>query len=105
MKNVIKTKIVGISHHQSVVAEISPGEELELRRDKLNPFDINAIQVISPKTGHQLGFIQRFLAFELASALDNGVKVRCTVIAITGNDTHTNKGVNVELKVGEVEVA
>ena len=49
----------------------APGRPLELRRDKANEYDANAIAVHVPG-GDQLGFVPRELAAELASELDAG---------------------------------
>jgi hypothetical protein len=58
-------------HHAKALAAVSaaPGDPLELRRDRANAHDANAIAV---HAGEQLGWVPRELAAELAPALDGG---------------------------------
>ena len=97
MKNIIKTKVVGISFHQDVVSEISPGDELFLVRED-NWHDPNAIKVLS-KSKKQLGYVRRTLAFDVAKAMNEGVAVKCFALMITGKG-FSLKGINIEIQVG-----
>ena len=65
--------VAGAGQHHAealVAAVIEPGSPLELRRDRNNEHDPNAIQVLS--NGAQLGWVPRELAEELAPKLDAG---------------------------------
>jgi hypothetical protein len=57
-----------------VAAEaVGPGQALELRRDATNEHDANAIAVYpGGGGGHQVGWVPRELAAELAPELDAG---------------------------------
>ena len=59
-------------HHADALATeaAAPGAVLELRRDRTNPHDANAIAVCGG--GAQLGWVPRELAAELAPELDAG---------------------------------
>lgn len=97
MTNVINSKVAGISLHQEVVSELGPGTELVLEREKENQFDSNAIKILT-KTGRHLGYVRKALAKDLARLIDTGVKVKCFVSVVTG-ENHSTKGVNLELRV------
>jgi hypothetical protein len=60
-------------HHAEAIASsdaVAPGSELELRRDRDNEHDPNAIAVYAG--GEQVGWVPRELAAELAPRLDQG---------------------------------
>ena len=61
-------------HHAEALATdaVAPGRPLELRRDRDNPHDPNAIQVHPGDGGDQVGWVPRELAAELAAELDAG---------------------------------
>ena len=61
-------------HHAEALATdaVAPGRPLELRRDRDNPHDANAIQVHPGDGGDQVGWVPRELAAELAADLDAG---------------------------------
>jgi HIRAN domain len=72
-------RVVGVAgagrHHASAVATeaAEPGRALELRRDRANPHDENAIAVHGGDGGgEQLGWVPREVAAELAPDLDEG---------------------------------
>lgn len=98
MKNVIKSKIAGISLHQDVVSEISPGDELFLVREPDNCYDENAVSILS-SSKKQLGYVNRKLAFDVARAMDEGVAVKCFACTVTGAG-HLLKGINIEIQLG-----
>ncbi|HZN88258.1 MAG TPA: HIRAN domain-containing protein [Thermoleophilaceae bacterium] len=55
--------------------QAAPGRPLELRRDRDNPHDPNAVAVHLAGTGaEQVGFVPRELAVELAPELDEGTE-------------------------------
>ncbi len=89
------TKIVGVSFEgrQSAVATLMPEEELSLVRDRENPYDSQAIQVVR-KTGEQVGFIRKQIARVLAPLMDSGVTYKATLMQVTG-DTKSTRGANI----------
>ena len=63
----------GLHHAEALANEaVAPGERLELRRDRDNPHDENAIAVHPEGGGEQVGWVPRELAAELAPELDEG---------------------------------
>jgi hypothetical protein len=71
-------RVVGVAgagrHHADALASAAaePGRRLELRRDRANPHDPNAIAVHGDGGGEQLGWVPREVAAELAPELDQG---------------------------------
>ena len=61
----------GRHHGDALQGDVGPGTVLELRRDRENEHDANAIAVDAPG-GAMLGFVPRAVAEELAPALDDG---------------------------------
>ena len=81
------TKVVGVTFdgRQAVVAILQVGEEILCRREPTNPYDDNAIRV-ERLDGKQIGFINRFLAADLAPRFDaHGEPVPGTVTQLTGS--------------------
>ncbi len=89
------TKIVGVSFdgRQNAVATLSSEEELSLVRDRENPYDSQAIQVVRT-TGEQVGFIRKQIARVLAPLMDSGVTYKATVMQVTG-DAKSTRGANI----------
>ena len=88
------TKVVGVSFEgrQDVVAALRPGEAVELRRDRANRFDPNAIGVWFGAL--QLGFIRREIAARIAPNVDAGERYGAEVTAVTGGGTRSF-GINI----------
>lgn len=83
---IIETKVVGVTYEgrQAVVAQLSVGEEVRLRREPTNPYDRNAIRV-ERLNGQQIGYISRWQAAMWASLLDNhGGTLPATVTELMG---------------------
>jgi len=83
----ICTKVAGVTFdgRQAVVARLCVGEEIQLRREPANPFDPNAIRV-ERLDGHQIGFLNRHLAAQLAPFFDARNRlVIAWVHCLTGN--------------------
>jgi len=83
----IETKVVGVTFEgrQEVVAKLQVGEKILCRREPTNPFDDNAIRV-ERLDGEQIGFINRFLAADLAMIFDTqGEPVPGSVTQLTGS--------------------
>jgi HIRAN domain-containing protein len=57
-------------HHADALETVELGAPLALRRDPGNEHDPNAIQVLAGE--HQIGWVPRELAAELAPAIDSG---------------------------------
>ena len=98
----IETKVVGVTFEgrQAVVAQLTAGESVLLRREPSNPYDPNAIRV-ERRNGQQIGYIDRHLAANLAPEFDkNGDSVPATINEITGGyDRYSNLGVRLEFLV------
>ncbi|MFC2053486.1 HIRAN domain-containing protein [Chloroflexota bacterium] len=83
----IETTVVGVTFEgrQAVVAKLQVCEEILCRREPANPYDDNAIKV-ERLDGDQIGYINRFLAADLAPIFDaHGRPVTGTVTRITGS--------------------
>ena len=67
----ICTRVAGVTFdgRQSVVARLSIGEEILLKREPTNPYDHNAIRV-ECQNGWQIGYLNRHLAVTLAPFFD-----------------------------------
>jgi cold shock CspA family protein len=83
----IEVNVVGVTYEgrQKVVAQMTMGEEILLRREPDNPYDCNAIAV-DRMNGQQTGYISRQTAAWLSRQLDNCKKpVTGIVTELTGN--------------------
>jgi hypothetical protein len=73
----IETTIVGTKFRgksaMTILAALRPGQRLELRRERQNKHDRNAVAIYYE--GEHLGFIPRHDNAELAAALDRGEKL------------------------------
>ena len=98
-ENEFNTKVVGVTFEgrQRYIRRMSVGEDVTLERDPSNIHDKNAIKVIN-KGGYQIGFISRDLAEKMAPNMDNGIKYKAEVSAITGTNPGDNFGVNLLIK-------
>jgi hypothetical protein len=67
----ICTRVVGVTFNgrQAAIARLFAGEEILLKREPTNPYDINAIRV-ERSDGQQIGYINRYLAATLATSFD-----------------------------------
>ena len=82
----INTRAVGVSfgNRQQLIAKLEVGEEIILRREPLNAFDPNAIR-LERKNGTQFGFINKYLAEELAPIFDAyGTPIKGVVSKLIG---------------------
>ena len=82
----IETNVVGVTYEnrQSVVAQLTEGEQLWLLREPHNPYDRNAIRV-ERQNGQQIGYLSREFATSLAPEFDRyGKSVPALVIGIVG---------------------
>ena len=79
-------RVVGVTFdgRQAVVAKLTSGEPVALKREPTNPYDRNAIMVVR-LTGEQIGYIDRFTAARIAPRLDRlGGSVNGAVTRISG---------------------
>lgn len=101
-KNIIHTKIVGVSFcncdgksRQDLLKLTLPDDKLTLKRDPYNKYDNNCINVCN-QHGFILGHLSKELAAKLASRMDNNLKLTSRVLAVTGgNDKYY--GCNIEI--------
>jgi len=107
----IHTKVFGVTYdgRQAIVASLSCGDPVVLRRVPSNPFDKNAIRVEKP-SGAQIGFLSKELAASLAPQFDRlgnpingtvsekrggngysyGISVRFSILSVNGKvDNHS----------------
>ena len=81
------TRVAGVTFdgRQSVIARLSIGENILLRREPTNPYDPNAISV-ECQNGWQIGYLNRHLAAMLAPFFDTYQQtVHGNVHCITGS--------------------
>ncbi|HYL26372.1 MAG TPA: DEAD/DEAH box helicase, partial [Candidatus Nitrosotalea sp.] len=78
------TKIAGVSFEgrQDIIAGLRSGAPLELRRERENPHDKNAIAVHYGAL--QIGFLKKQLAAHIAPLLDAGARYRARIASLTG---------------------
>ena len=91
-------RVVGVTFdgRQAVVAKLTSGEPVALKREPTNPYDRNAIMVVR-LTGEQFGYIDRFTAARIAYRLDRlGCGVNGAVTRISGMSyPHGSLGVQI----------
>lgn len=97
------SKLVGVTFdkRQDVIPTLHDGEELTLVREPNNPFDTNAIRVLT-KDGRDVGHIRKEIAAEISPIMDKGESYRCTVTSVTGGGEHSY-GVNILMVKGVPE--
>ena len=82
---------------QDILALMKPEEELQLVREKNNPFDQNAIQVFYKDT--MLGYIAKELAHDLAPSMDAGIEIKAFVKEVTGGTPKApTRGLNIRME-------
>jgi single-stranded-DNA-specific exonuclease len=88
------TKVVGVSFEgrQDIVAGLTDGAALDVRRDADNPHDANAVAVFYGTL--QIGFLRRAIAARVAPKIDAGERYTATVTAVTGGGTRSF-GINI----------
>jgi hypothetical protein len=83
----ICTRVAGVTFEgrQSVIARLSIGEEVLIKREPTNPFDHNAVS-IERVNGQQIGYLNRHLAATLAPFFDaHRQSVHGNVYCLTGS--------------------
>jgi len=100
---VMDTKVVGVSKENSdgtsrqqiIVREVAENDPLQLVLEPDNPFDPNAVQVLS-KFGHQIGYLGRDVAERVRMALLNEVNVTVKASWVSG-DKMMGVGLRIEM--------
>lgn len=105
----IETKTAGVTHgnRQKLLARLTryaPEEiTIQLQREKNNPADENAVQVVAAVRGKGsavMGYLNRQLAAAIAPLLDKGKRVVSAFKAITGGEEYfLNYGLNISIAV------
>jgi len=73
------------------------GDKLVLKREPENIYDNNAIAILT-NSGQQIGHINRIIAADIASLIDDGnLSVQCEISNITGRENNKNRGCNIKL--------
>ncbi|CUX42714.1 HIRAN domain protein [Clostridium sp. C105KSO15] len=90
------TKVAGVTYdnRQQYVKQCYNGQQLDLVRDKFNPYDKNAIAIYAGD--NQVGFLSKELAQKLAPKMDSGIIYECFVECVTG-ETHNINGLNIKI--------
>ena len=105
----IETKTAGVTHgnRQKLLARLAryaPEDiTIQLQREKNNPADENAVQVVAAVRGKGpavMGYLNRQLAAAIAPLLDKGKRVVSAFKAITGGEEYfLNYGLNISIAV------
>ena len=85
--SLICTRVAGVTFdgRQSIVAQLSIGEQILLIQEPTNYYDHNAIRV-ERKKGQQIGYLNRFLAANLVRFFDtHNEPVSANVQCLTGS--------------------
>lgn len=74
------TRVVGLGYENraAYLKSLHPGNTVFLIREPDNPYDENAITVVTPK-GEMLGYLRRTLAEILAPQMDRGLELNASV--------------------------
>ncbi len=88
---VYETKVVGVSKENSdgssrqlfIRQEVSEDDKLTLEAEPSNPYDSNAIKVIT-KNGNQIGYLSKEMAEKVKPALDNQTEIHVTAKWVNG---------------------
>ena len=92
---VSKTNEDGTSRQEIIRNEVAEEDKLQLEAEPSNPFDPNAIKVLS-KHGHQIGYLSKELAEKVLPAIINDAEIHVTVKWVNG-DHVLGVGLRIEL--------
>lgn len=90
------SKVVGTTFYpENNLSILTEGQELMLIREKDNKYDANAIAIYADfeKKAHQIGYVKKELAEEMAKIIDSGHIIMAEITNITGGGEY-NIGVN-----------
>ena len=111
MNATILTKVAGVTFYntgantenrQQIIAELlhngilKKNTELDLKRVPDNPYDPNAVAVISPD-GRQLGFLPRDVAKEVSPNIAKGVCYRAQIVNVVGGGAGSVYGIDLKI--------
>lgn len=91
----------GNSRQEIIRKELKVGDMLFLDREPKNPYDRNAIAVVTSDNEKKIGYINSELASRLAPLMDRGHFIDCCVADITGGAPGESFGVNIRLTVND----
>ena len=94
------TKVVGVTFEgrQSVVATLSAGQALTIRRDATNVADPNALEVLDAD-GAKVGYLRRQISAALAPVIDaHEATYTAVVCEVTGGTQGKALGVNIQVR-------
>jgi len=100
---VYETKVVGVSKdnedgtsRQAIIkAEVAEEDKLQLEAEPSNPYDPNAVKVLSPK-GNQIGYLNKEMAETVKPALDHATEIHVTARWVNG-EKMLGVGLRIEL--------
>ena len=100
---VYDTKVVGVSkanadgtsRQQFIREEVEEADKLTLEAEPNNPYDANAIKVLSPE-GNQIGYLSMEMAEKVKPALDNQTEIHVTAKWVNG-EKMLGVGLRIEL--------
>jgi len=98
-----ESKVVGVSQsnadgssrQQNIIREVRENAPLYLETEPSNPFDPNAIKVLSGQK-NQIGYLNKGLAAKVKPALDNQAEVIAKATWVSGEKT---KGVGIRIEL------
>lgn len=100
---VYDTKVVGVSkdnedgssRQEIIKREVEEDDKLILQAEPTNPFDPNAVKVLS-KFGHQIGYLNKDMAEKVKPALDNETEIHTKASWVNG-EKMMGVGLRIEL--------
>ncbi|MEO9485122.1 MAG: HIRAN domain-containing protein [Ekhidna sp.] len=100
---VYDTKVVGVSkdnadgssRQEIIRREVLEDDKLSLAAEPTNPYDSNAIQVLS-KFGNQIGYLKKDIAETILPALKNNTEIHVTAKWVNG-EKMLGVGLRIEL--------
>lgn len=100
---VYDTKVVGVSkdnedgtsRQEIIQQEVAEDDKLQLEPEPTNPYDSNAIKVLS-RHGNQIGYLNREIAEKVRLAVDNQTEIHVTVKWVNG-EKMLGVGLRIEL--------
>ena len=98
------TKVVGVTYEgrQRLISRLNNNEELEentelvLKREPDNPYDANAVAVLT-LDGQKLGHLAREIAQNVSRSMAAGRRYRAYVSSVTGGDAGMAYGINIRV--------
>lgn len=78
----LNCKLTVMDQGQEVLTRITAGNELELRRDRNNSADPNAVAVFC--AGSHIGYLPKNIARGVSAVIDNGINYLCVVTKVVG---------------------